>query len=235
MILSREGVVEPVVSSGSVQTALFRWAAAAIAAAVLSAGCGLGGEEEQADELGLGEVVDSYLDVTWAQKNDAHRFDPEAYPPPPDIQSLMSETLVVGPDEQNSSEALKAATDRSIFESDVLVHLVFASASASESPSESQLMNAYQHEKAECLVSSGVPDPVGKSTYEHHVAKKEAGLTDDDIAPIVDACHKQAMRFPALGKDFEELWEQQRQFYLDMAREWTEANPERVVELPDGG
>ena len=235
MILSKVGVVGLVVPSGSVQAALFRWAAAAIAVAVLAAGCGRGGGEEQGDGLGLGDLVDRYLEVTWGRMNDAHRFDSEAFPPPPGIRSLLSGDLVVESDERDSFEALEAAVDRFHFETSVLVHFVFASASASESPSESRLRDAYRHEKVECLASSGVPDPAGKSAYEHHIAKREAGLTDEDIAPIVDACHKQAMQFPALGKDFDELWEEQRQFYLDMAHEWVAANPERVVELPDGG
>ena len=219
----------------SVQRALFQLVVAAIAVAVLAAGCGRGGDGEQGDELGLGDLVDQYLEVRWGQVNNAHRFDPVAYPPPPDIQSLLNRPFEVEADGEEYWEAWEAGAARSMFESDVIVHLVFASAAAPDSPSEDRLMSAYRNERAECVMASEVPDSDGKSAYEFHIAKREAGITDEDIAIVVDECHRQAMQFPALGEEFEELWEQQRQFYLGFARDWVEANPERVVKRPDSG
>lgn len=192
------------------------------------------GDGEQGDELGLGDLVDEYLEVRWGQLNNAHRFDPEAYPPPPGIRSLMSRPFEVEADGGDYWEALEAGAARASFETSVIVHFVFVSAGDSESSSENRLRSAYGNEKAECRNASGVPDYAGMSAYEFHIAKREAGLTDEDIALVIDECHRQAMQFPALGEEFEELWEQQRQFYLGIARDWVEANPERIVKVPDG-
>lgn len=139
-------------------------------------------------------------------------------------------------DEQNLASEDPAIRLRGEFERSVFIELGINS--SVNDPYYVQLFNVGSESYVTCFLEELGYKPEEELSGKFSAERQqelfdELGWDEQQVIAVENRCWNEALEFRGLGEgETERLLDLQREYYLDIAREWAATNPDRVVPLP---